>query len=53
MSECYSCGFWNSDYGSCTCPSLDKWYACPVESKKPENVEALRDYVEWASKEGE
>ena len=54
MDECCNCGFWNSDYGACTCPSSDKWYACPIESKKPENVEALKDYVEWAKKqEGE
>lgn len=51
MSECYNCGFWNSDYEDCTCPSYEKWYACPVESEKPENVEALKDYMEWASKE--
>lgn len=53
MSECCNCGFWNSDYGSCACPSSDKWYACPVESEKPKNVEALKDYVEWASNECE
>jgi len=53
MSACYNCGFWNSDYGSRTCPSSDKWYACPVESIKSENVEALKDYVEWVSKEDE
>ena len=53
MGECYNCEFWNSDYEECTCSSYEKWYACPVESEKSENVEALKDYVEWASQEGE
>ena len=47
MEECYKCGFWNSDYESCTCPSSDKWYACPIESKKSENIQALKEYAEW------
>lgn len=29
--ECLSCGFYDSDRGGCTCPSIDKWYACPLE----------------------
>lgn len=29
--NCYNCGFWDSDYECCTCPSTDKWYACPLE----------------------
>ena len=45
MDECFKCGFWNSDYGACTCPSQDKWYACPTESIKPENVAALEEYA--------
>ena len=48
MSKCYRCGFWDSDYGACTCPSQDKWYACPIESKKPENQKALEEYAKWA-----
>ena len=28
--ECLSCGFYDSDRG-CACPSIDKWYACPLE----------------------
>lgn len=48
MQECRMCGFWNSDYGTCTCPSIDKWYACPIESEKPENKKALQEYAEWA-----
>lgn len=48
MNECYRCGFWDSDYETCTCPSQDKWYACPIESKKPENQKALEEYAKWA-----
>lgn len=46
MSECYNCGFFDSDYG-CTCPSLDMWYACPIESKKEENQKELEEYADW------
>ena len=46
MSECYRCGFWNSDYEACECSFSDKWYACPIESKKPENIQALKEYAE-------
>ena len=42
MKECYKCGFNDEDYG-CTCPHSDKWYACPIESKKPENIQELKD----------
>ena len=42
LKECYKCGFNNEDYG-CTCPHSDKWYACPIENKKPENIKALKD----------
>lgn len=28
--QCLYCGFYDPDLG-CTCPSLDKWYACPLE----------------------
>lgn len=37
----------------CTCSSLDMWYACPIESKKPENQKELEEYVEWAGGENE
>ena len=40
MKECANCGFLN-DYGACDCPHSDKWYACPIEAKKPENRKAL------------
>jgi len=53
MIECIRCGFNDEDYG-CTCPHSDKWYACPIENKKPENIQALEEYAEWtASKEQE
>lgn len=46
MKECCKCGFNDEDYG-CTCPNSDKWYACPIENKKPENIQALKEYAEW------
>ena len=46
MKECHNCGFNDEDYG-CTCPNSDKWYACPIENKKPENVQALKDCEEF------
>lgn len=52
---CYRCGFWDSDYGACTCPSTDRWYACKFENTKPENIKALKEYSEkvYAEKENE
>lgn len=47
-NRCFNCGFHDEDYG-CTCSDLDKWYACPIESEKPENVQELKDYAEWSS----
>lgn len=29
-NPCLGCGFYDCDFG-CTCPSMDKWYACPLE----------------------
>lgn len=49
MKECKTCGFLN-EYGYCECPHLDKWYACPIESKKPENRKALEEYGKQTSK---
>lgn len=43
--ECRTCGF--CEDGQCLCPPYDKWYACPYESEKPENVQALKEYAEW------
>ena len=50
MKECKRCGF-NNEYGYCECPHSDKWYACPIEAKKPENVKALQEYAERAESE--
>lgn len=49
MTECLNCGFHDEDY-DCTCPHFDKWYACPIENKKPENVQEMKEYAEWVSK---
>ncbi len=49
MKECKRCGF-NNEYGYCECPSSDKWYACSIENKKPENAKALEEYAEWANR---
>jgi len=46
LSICHRCGFWDSDYGACTCPSTDRWYACKLENSKPENIKALKEYAE-------
>ena len=29
--KCFNCGFFDSDCEGCTCPSQDRWYACPLE----------------------
>ena len=52
MKECANCDFHDEDYG-CTCPHYDKWYACQIENKKPENIKALKEYAEWVSKRSE
>jgi len=49
LKECMSCSFNDEDYG-CACPSSDKWYACPIESEKPENKQQMKDYVAWLDK---
>ena len=51
MIRCYNCGFWDSDREGCTCPSYEMWYACPIESEKPENQEELKKYAEWMIEE--
>ena len=52
MKECYKCGFKDDDYG-CICPHSDMWYACPIENKKPENIQALKEYAEQVAERGE
>jgi hypothetical protein len=34
--QCLRCDFYDPDC-ECTCPSYDKWYACPIEAALPEN----------------
>ena len=52
MKDCFNCGFYDNDYG-CTCSSSDLWYACPIENKKPENIQTLKEYVEWLTEREE
>lgn len=47
MKVCNTCDF--NDEGGCNCPRYDKWYSCPIENKKPENIQAIKEYVEWLS----
>ena len=46
--ECLNCGFYDSDRECCTCPSIDKWYACPLEPEPTAEdfmtEEELREY---------
>ena len=48
MKKCRICGFYDEDYG-CTCPSQDRWYACPIEREKPVNIKELEDYAKWVA----
>ena len=45
--ECLRCDCYDSDMG-CTCPSIDKWYACPLEPEPTAEdfmtEEELREY---------
>lgn len=45
-NPCLSCDCWDSEREGCTMHSTDMWYACPIESQKPENQEALRKLAE-------
>ena len=51
MNECYKCGFWNSDYEACSCPHSDKWYACPIDSERPENKQMFEEWMKWLTRE--
>ena len=46
MDECYNCMLNDEDYG-CTCSHSEKWYSCPIENKKPENILALKEYAAY------
>lgn len=48
MNECRYCGFWDSDYEDCACPSMDKWYACPLEPEPTD--EEWENYVHGDSR---
>ena len=39
---CKGCSCMN-EYGYCELPFYDRWYACPIESEKPENKKALEE----------
>ena len=39
---CKGCSCMN-EYGYCEMPFSDRWYACPIESEKPENKKALEE----------
>lgn len=41
--ECKDCDYYSD--GACFCSPYDKWYACPIEERKPENQQALREYA--------
>ena len=50
---CKNCGFLN-EYGYCECSPYDKWYACPIENKKTENIRTLQELgKEFAANEEE
>ena len=42
---CKNCGFQN-EYGYCECSGYDKWYACPIENTKSENIELLKEMAD-------
>lgn len=48
--KCLSCGFYDPDF-ECTCPSLDKWYACPLEPEPTPKDFMTQEELENASKE--
>lgn len=27
--------------------AVDRWYACSIESEKPENKKELEEYIKW------
>lgn len=53
MNRCLACSCYDPDSESCTMPSMDKWYACPIEAEKPENQKDLEAMAEWYSQKGE
>lgn len=49
-NPCKKCDCWDFDKEQCTMPSIDHWYACPIENKKPENIKELEEYIKHLSK---
>ena len=49
-NPCLDCGAYDSDMG-CMMPSMDMWYACPIESEKEENQRLLEEYAAWVYEE--
>lgn len=49
-SECLHCAAYDCDYCCCTIFSMDRWYACPVESQFPENQQAILEMAEFYSR---
>lgn len=47
MNKCYDCGCYDAEREGCTMSSIDKWYACPIESALPENQEELKKLAKW------
>ena len=38
---CLYCDYYND--GACSCPSIDKWFACPLEEVNPEDLICFDD----------
>ena len=51
MRECNNCDCYDPDFG-CVMPSIYKWYACLIESKRPENQKMLKEMAEQCKSEG-
>lgn len=49
INPCLGCGAYDIDMG-CTMPSIDMWFACPIESEKEENQKLLEEYIALASR---
>lgn len=45
MNECLHCGFYDQYRSGCSCPSIDKFYACPIESGFKENKAKLLELI--------
>ena len=50
VNPCLGCDAYDPDFG-CTMPSIDMWYACPIESETEENKKLLEEYVAWVDEQ--